>query len=84
MVASKFIWTRMHRAGQPVPFMFREFAAVAPVASPHAPQHEMTSAVTPAVSARAALRILQELVAAVVGPGVSLQFILPVCHLLHN
>ena len=72
VVVNPFIWSRMQRAGQAVPFMFQQAASTA--AAPPAPLPAAAVAVASnpqsRIAATAVPGIVAELVAAVVGPEV--------------
>lgn len=80
VVANPFIWSRLNRPGQPVPFLFDEFrpaerAAVAE-AQPEGTAARLQTSTGPAISDRDALRDLMDIVKGMLGPQVCAQGIL--------
>ena len=77
VVANPFIWSRLNRPGQPVPFLFDEFKPVQQpaVAEPRVEgaAAELQTSTGPAISTADALRDLMDIVKGMLGPQVHLQ-----------
>ena len=77
VVANPFIWNRLNRPGQPVPFLFNEFkpaehTAVAEM-QPVASATKLQATTGPAISRADALRDLMDIVKGMLGPQVRTQ-----------
>ena len=77
VVANPFIWSRLNRPGQPVPFLFDEFkpaeTAAADALQPEASASRVQTGTGPAISAADALHDLMDIVKGMLGSQVCAQ-----------